>query len=72
MAPSFALLPAKPSADKVEATRNTMRFFDWGFRNGADAASSLGFVPLPAAVIKAVRDAWEKVKGPDGKPVWPA
>ena len=56
----------------MEATRNTMRFLDRAYRNGGEAASGLGFVPLPDAVTKAVREAWEIVKGPDGRPVWPA
>jgi len=72
VAPSYALVPTNPAADKVDAARNTLKFFDWAFSKGDDAASSLGFVRLPEPVTQAVREAWKSVKAPDGRPVWPA
>lgn len=72
VAPSFALLPTNPSADKVESARNAMKFFDWAYRNGDEAAAALGFVPLPDPVTTAVRGAWKAVKAPDGRSLWPA
>mgnify|MGYP002716379341 CR=1 FL=1 len=72
VSPTFILLPTNPPADKVEASRNTMRFFDWAFKNGDDAARRLEYVPVPDAVAEAVRAAWADVKAPDGQRVWSA
>ena len=70
--PTFILLPTTPVADRVAGSRNTMRFFDWAFRAGAQAASSLEYIPLPASVHDAVRAAWaEHVRGPGGERLWP-
>ncbi len=72
VSPTFILLPTNPAADRVEGSRNTMRFFDWAFRNGADAARRLEYIPLPASVHDAIRQAWaQNVKGPNGQALWP-
>lgn len=68
--PTFILLPTNPVADRVAGSRNTMRFFDWAFRNGADAARRLEYIPLPDAVQAAVRSTWSQVRDPSGSPVW--
>jgi phosphate transport system substrate-binding protein len=69
--PTYILLPTNPPADKVEASRNTMRFFDWAFRNGSQIASSLEYIPLPAQAHDLVRAAWQqRVKTPAGGSVW--
>ena len=49
-----------------------MKFFDWAFRDGGASATEAAFVPLPEAATKAIREVWAAVKGPDGRPVWPA
>jgi phosphate transport system substrate-binding protein len=71
--PTYILLPTNPPAEKVEASRNTMRFFDWAFRNGSQTASSLEYIPLPASAHDLVRAAWrERVRAPGGAAVWQA
>jgi phosphate transport system substrate-binding protein len=72
VSPTFILLPTNPAADKVEASRNTMKFFDWAFKNGGDAARRLEYIPLPDPVHTAVRAAWSGVKAPGGQQVWSA
>jgi len=72
VSPTFILLPTNPAADKVEASRNTMRFFDWAFKNGGDAARRLEYIPLPDPVHAAIRAAWRNVKAPGGEQVWSA
>jgi phosphate transport system substrate-binding protein len=72
VSPTFILLPTNPAADKVEASRNTMKFFDWAFKNGADAARRLEYIPVPDPVHTAVRAAWRNVKAPGGEQVWSA
>lgn len=71
VSPTFILLPVNPPADKVEASRNAMRFFDWAFRNGAEAARRLEYIPLPGTVHDQIRAAWgREVKAPGGAAVW--
>ncbi len=70
--PTLVLMASNPTAEKVQASLNTLKFFDWAFRNGGDAAAQLGYVALPQPVHASVHEAWRQVKGPDGKPVWEA
>ncbi|MCU0887729.1 MAG: phosphate ABC transporter substrate-binding protein PstS [Rubritepida sp.] len=71
VSPTFILLPTNPVADRVAGSRNTMRFFDWAFRNGGDAATRLEYIPLPSSVHDAVRAAWARdVKDPSGRAIW--
>ncbi len=72
VSPTFILLPTNPAADRAEGSRAAMRFFDWAFRNGADAARRLEYIPLPGTVHEAVRAAWaQQVKAPNGQALWP-
>jgi phosphate transport system substrate-binding protein len=70
--PTFILMPSNPEADKVAASLNAMKFFDWAFTNAGEATSGMGFVPLPASLHEPIRNQWRRVKGPDGKPIWEA
>lgn len=70
--PTYILLPMDPPADKVAGNQNAMKFFDWAFRNGAEAATRLEYIPLPASAHELVRAAWAaNVKGPNGQALWP-
>jgi phosphate transport system substrate-binding protein len=70
--PTYILLPTNPPAERVPASRNTMRFFDWAFRNGSPTAQRLEYIPLPTNVHDAVRAAWaQKVRGPSREALWP-
>jgi len=69
VAATFVLLPKDPR-DPVSSA-NVLKFFDWAYANGGQAAEDLEYLPLPADVQDAVRKAWRlDVKGPDGKPVF--
>jgi phosphate transport system substrate-binding protein len=58
-------------ADNPEQTKAAMDFFDWAWKNGAETASELDYVPLPAEVSDAVRAAWaSEIKAADGSAVW--
>lgn len=66
---TFIELPKDPK-DPVRSG-NVMKFFDWAYQNGDDAAAALDYVALPDAVKKAVRAAWHaNVLSPDGKPIF--
>ena len=66
---SFILLQTKQ--DKPQNAVETMKFFDWAFKNGQAMASELDYVPLPDPLIRQIADAWKtQVKDGAGKPVW--
>ena len=67
VSPTFILLPTNPAdADK---SRAVMRFFDWAFKSGGDAARRLEYIPLPENVQGQVRASWSQVMA-GGRPVW--
>lgn len=69
--PTYILLPLDPPTEKVAASRNTMRFFDWAFRSGSDIARRLEYIALPTSAHDLIRAAWpQKIKDPAGAPVW--
>ncbi len=70
--PTFILMPSNPAAEKVQATLGAMKLFDWAYRRGADIARELGYTPLPEAAQASIRESWDAVRGPDGKPIWEA
>lgn len=72
VSPTFILLPTDPAADKVAGSRAAMRFFDWAYKNGAEAARRLEYIPIPEAVQAQVRASWSAVKDPSGAAVWTA
>jgi phosphate transport system substrate-binding protein len=69
VAATFILVPKDPR-DPVRSA-NVLRFFDWAYAHGGQIAEDLEYLPLPAEVQDAVRQAWkDNVKGADGKPVF--
>jgi phosphate transport system substrate-binding protein len=69
VSPTFILAPTNPQ-DPARLT-NVLRFFDWAYTNGGQAASQLEYIPLPATVQNAVRATWGQIRV-NGQPVWPA
>ena len=66
---SFILMH-KQQADSLTG-RAVLKFFDWSYKNGAQMATELEYVHMPADVIKLVQDNWKKdFRGPDGNPIW--
>jgi len=53
--PTFVLMASNPTAEKAQATLNTLKFFDWAFHNGGDAAARLGYVALPRPGLRCGR-----------------
>ena len=53
---TFILLPRDPR-DKTRSG-NVLKFFDWAYKDGDKIATSLDYIPLPAAVKDTVRKAW--------------
>ena len=56
--------------DKPVSATNALKFFDWAFNNGDQAADDLDYVPLPDSVKALVRKQWaDQIKDSAGKPV---
>jgi phosphate transport system substrate-binding protein len=65
---TFVLLHT--AQDKPESGKETLKFFDWAFKNGNQTAQALDYIPLPDAVISEIRTQWKaKVKDASGKPL---
>ncbi|HLU19300.1 MAG TPA: phosphate ABC transporter substrate-binding protein PstS [Pusillimonas sp.] len=68
-AASFILM--QKVQDKPENGKEVLSFFDWAFKNGADMAVELDYVPLPDTVTDQIRAVWaEEIKAADGSAVW--
>ncbi|MEO1953050.1 phosphate ABC transporter substrate-binding protein PstS [Thioclava sp.] len=57
---------AKDGAASTEA----LKFFDWAYANGGDAAAKLDYIPMPENVVAQIKKEWGQIKGKDGNAVW--
>ncbi|KAG8152667.1 phosphate ABC transporter substrate-binding protein PstS [Burkholderia catarinensis] len=65
---TFVLLHAKQ--EKPEQAKETLKFFDWAFRNGNQAATDLDYISLPDPVVSEIRKQWKaKIKDASGKEI---
>ena len=65
---TFVLLHT--TQDKAPQGAETLKFFDWAFKNGSGAADSLDYISLPESVVTEIKSQWkEKVKDASGKSV---
>jgi len=58
VAATFLLLPA----EKNRTNKSVTAFMDWAYTHGDEAASELGYVPLPASTKYAIRAYWKAKK----------
>jgi phosphate transport system substrate-binding protein len=65
---TFILMHKKQ--DHPDRGKAVLKFFDWAYKNGAEMAKSLSYVPMPQKAIAIFEDSWKQIVGPDGKPVW--
>jgi phosphate transport system substrate-binding protein len=67
---TFVMVYAKQ--DKPAQAAETLKFFDWSFKNGQPAAASLDYVTLPDSVVNQIRGTWKtQIKDASGKPISP-
>ena len=53
------------------ATGEALKFFAWAYKNGAQMAESLDYVPMPANVVADIEKYWKaEIKDASGKPVF--
>lgn len=68
-AATFILL--NKAVAKPTEVKTALEFFDWAWKNGADTAAKLDYVPLPDEVTNTIRQVWkEQLKTEDGKAIW--
>ncbi len=65
---TFILMHIKQ--DQPDRAKQVLEFFDWAYKNGADMAKSLSYVPMPPSAVAVFEDSWKQIIGPDGKPIW--
>jgi phosphate transport system substrate-binding protein len=67
---TFVLLHT--AQDKPAQGTETLKFFDWAFKNGTQAANDLDYISLPDSVVSEIKAQWKvKVKDTSGKSVAP-
>ena len=65
---TFVLLHT--TQEKGAQGAETLKFFDWAFKNGGQAANDLDYITLPESVVSEIRTQWKaKVKDASGKPL---
>jgi phosphate transport system substrate-binding protein len=58
--------------DKPAQGSETLKFFDWAYKNGGKMAQDLDYVPLPADTVKLINASWAQIKDAAGKSVFVA
>ncbi len=56
--------------DKPAQGAESLKFFEWSYKNGGKLATELDYVPLPDSLIKLIHASWANIKDASGKPVW--
>jgi len=57
--------------DKPAQAKEVLKFYDYSFKNGAQSAMKLDYVPMPEAVVKMVEATWsEEIKDKNGNAIW--
>ncbi|HEX7685375.1 MAG TPA: phosphate ABC transporter substrate-binding protein PstS [Trinickia sp.] len=65
---TFVLL--HKTQDKPTQGAETLKFFNWGFKKGSDAVSSLDYIALPKSVTAEIEKQWKaNIKDASGKAV---
>ncbi|MCR4286431.1 MAG: phosphate ABC transporter substrate-binding protein PstS [Deltaproteobacteria bacterium] len=64
---TFILVYKEPS--NCENAKAVLSFFDWAYKNGADMAKSLDYVPIPKNVSDIMEKTWAKEVKCSGRPV---
>ncbi|KMY85828.1 Phosphate ABC transporter, periplasmic phosphate-binding protein PstS [Candidatus Paraburkholderia calva] len=65
---TFVLLHT--AQDKPAQGTETLKFFDWAFKNGGQAANDLDYISLPESVVTEIKTQWKaKVKDASGKAI---
>ncbi len=67
-ASTFIIMPTE--VKDTAASTTALKFFDWAYQNGDEAAKQLDYIPMPKNVVDLVKKEWASdIKGADGKPL---
>ena len=55
--------------DKPAQATASLKFFEWGYKNGDKTADDLDYVPMPPNVKVAIEKSWAEIKDTSGKSV---
>jgi phosphate transport system substrate-binding protein len=55
--------------DKPQQAADSLKFFDWAYKNGDATALELDYVPMPDSVKTAIRQQWSKITDASGMAV---
>ena len=67
-ASTFIIMPTE--VKDTAASTTALKFFDWAYANGDEAAKQLDYIPMPKNVVELVKKEWSSdIKGSDGKPL---
>ncbi len=65
---TFIIVPMMPK--DATAASNVLKFFNYGYTQGGQTATSLNYVTLPSSVQDEIRQAWSaNIKGPNGEKI---
>lgn len=67
-ASSWVLIHKNPRDAKAAAT--ALKFFDWAYKEGKDAANGLDYVAIPDSVVALIEQSWTKNITTNGKPIY--
>jgi phosphate transport system substrate-binding protein len=67
-AATFILVHKQPS--DPAAVAEALKFFDWAYTKGDDAAVALDYIPMPDSVVDLVRQTWATDVTANGQPVY--
>lgn len=56
--------------DKPQQAAETLKFFDWAYKNGGKLAEELDYVALPDSLVKTIQASWGSMKDGAGKLVF--
>ena len=57
--------------EKPANAKEVLKFYSWAYDNGGKMAEELVYVPMPAPVVKMIKQAWkEKIKDTAGNSIW--
>ncbi len=57
--------------DTPANAKEVLKFYAWAYDNGAQMAKDLVYVPMPAPVVKLIKQSWhDKIKDAHGNSVW--
>jgi len=65
---SFILVYKQPA--DAASVAEALKFFAWAYKDGANMAAELDYVPLPAPLVAQVKKTWTTQITAGGKPVW--